>query len=486
MHLKILANLVEDKRREALIDIMSLLHVCPGDALAMHCGLELAHSLGDARAAMKLGGNAAAYWTERSQFGLMNTPGYFIGSSMIALGLSAVGGMGNAVAERLAVVALNKDADYTGGLASYALAHVFESEGRSSEGNSALVGPDGVGNVEGCGYLFFDSKLMGIGARFALDRDGLDVKKTVMRVYDSSFSRVLSYHDVAGSSSSACSTLKRVPGNEHSGMRGVANTIMGKFNLFGSATTPTEGSQEDGVGDESSTKGVDANSSSDPYSAEDVLTWLPPTPQLLTDATLLLLRMTISGFVNGDDSRWHALRRAWKVLIESPDMSQFKDEYGGPVSVLKSMPLAYVASSLLLEESGESTNQTNQILSLCGKMMRLGRLAKDEYDEIFDDGAWQDMARKIYQLEQSTDAWDLDTRAFFERLICHVACMSDDYDTICLARAVCSESITLRSNSPEIWWRYGVVLDKLGDHEAAENARSTSISLGRGEGGNFG
>lgn len=484
MHLKILSNLLKDNRRKALADIMVLLCVCPGDALAMHCGLELAHSLGDARAAMKLGGNAAAYWNERSQLGIMHAPGYFIGSSMIALGLSSVGGAGNAVAERLAVVALNKDDDNTGGLASYALAHVFESEGRSSEGNSAIIGSDGAENVEGCGHLFFDSKLMGIGARFALDRDGLDVEKTVVRLYDVSFSRVLSYHDV-DSHETTSTSLRHVPGNVRSGVRGVANTIMGKFNLFGS-TTSTKDPKEDT--DDNSNESVDA-ASPKPFSTEDVLTWLPPTPQLLTDATLLLLRMTISGFVNGDDIRWHALRRAWKVLVENPDRSQFKDGNCGPVSVLQSMPLAYVASSLLLEECADNISEINKIVSLCGRMMRLGRHANDENNnyEIFDDDeAWQDLAQKIYQLEQSTEAWDLDSRAFFERLVCHVACMSDDYDTICLARAVCSESITLRSNSPEVWWRYGIVLDKLGDHEAADNARSTSISLGRGEGGKFG
>ena len=58
-----------------------------------------------------------------------------------------------------------------------------------------------------------------------------------------------------------------------------------------------------------------------------------------------------------------------------------------------------------------------------------------------------------------------------------------DYESLCLARAICSEATTLRSNCPELWWRYGRVLEMVGDEVAAENARAASISLGSGEEG---
>jgi len=58
-----------------------------------------------------------------------------------------------------------------------------------------------------------------------------------------------------------------------------------------------------------------------------------------------------------------------------------------------------------------------------------------------------------------------------------------DYESLCMARSICSEGTTLRGNCPEMWWRYGAVLDMLGDEVAAENARAASVSLGSGEGG---
>jgi hypothetical protein len=80
--------------------------------------------------------------------------------------------------------------------------------------------------------------------------------------------------------------------------------------------------------------------------------------------------------------------------------------------------------------------------------------------------------------------WDFDLRQFLEYALIHASLQVGDYESLCLARAICSEGTTLRSNCPELWWRYGRVLDMLGDDVAAENARAASISLGSGEGGN--
>jgi hypothetical protein len=79
--------------------------------------------------------------------------------------------------------------------------------------------------------------------------------------------------------------------------------------------------------------------------------------------------------------------------------------------------------------------------------------------------------------------WDFDLRQFLEFALIHAAMEVGDYESLCLARAICSEGTTLRSNCPELWWRYGRVFEMLGDEVTAENARAASISLGSGEGG---
>lgn len=79
--------------------------------------------------------------------------------------------------------------------------------------------------------------------------------------------------------------------------------------------------------------------------------------------------------------------------------------------------------------------------------------------------------------------WDFDTPQFLEHALCFAAMEVGDYESLCMARSICSEGTTLRGNCPEMWWRYGAVLDMLGDEVAAENARAASVSLGSGEGG---
>ena len=53
---------------------------------------------------------------------------------------------------------------------------------------------------------------------------------------------------------------------------------------------------------------------SQPRSLEDVLTWLPPTKNVMVGATLLLFRLTVSGAVHSSDARWENLRTAWEKI----------------------------------------------------------------------------------------------------------------------------------------------------------------------------
>eukprot|EP00560_Eucampia_antarctica_P003850 CAMPEP_0197836354 /NCGR_PEP_ID=MMETSP1437-20131217/28671_1 /TAXON_ID=49252 ORGANISM="Eucampia antarctica, Strain CCMP1452" /NCGR_SAMPLE_ID=MMETSP1437 /ASSEMBLY_ACC=CAM_ASM_001096 /LENGTH=103 /DNA_ID=CAMNT_0043442467 /DNA_START=1 /DNA_END=312 /DNA_ORIENTATION=- len=86
-------------------------------------------------------------------------------------------------------------------------------------------------------------------------------------------------------------------------------------------------------------------------------------------------------------------------------------------------------------------------------------------------------------LERDFQGWDMDIRPFMEYVIFHTASITEDYHALCHARSICSESVVFRPNSPEAWWKYSIILDKLGDTVAAEDARSACISLGSGEGG---
>ena len=83
---------------------------------------------------------------------------------------------------------------------------------------------------------------------------------------------------------------------------------------------------------------------------------------------------------------------------------------------------------------------------------------------------------------KSPIGWDFDTRQFFEYALCHAAMKAKDYESLCLAKAICSEGVTLRSNCPEMWNRYAAIMEQLGDDVAAENARAASVSHGGGEG----
>jgi len=52
-----------------------------------------------------------------------------------------------------------------------------------------------------------------------------------------------------------------------------------------------------------------------------------------------------------------------------------------------------------------------------------------------------------------------------------------------LARALISERTALRTGSAQLWVRYAVVLERLGDHDAADMARKNAYAMGIGRGG---
>ena len=113
-------------------------------------------------------------------------------SSLMALGF-AVGGR-DEDAEQMAERAMNQGKSVCGGLATWALAHIYDAKGRVAEGISALANFDGISNYEGSGFLFFDCRLGGYGARFSLDREERGRgKSAALRLYEANFERVLGY-----------------------------------------------------------------------------------------------------------------------------------------------------------------------------------------------------------------------------------------------------------------------------------------------------
>ena len=135
-----------------------------------------------------------AYWKERSRRSITGQTailGHSLGSSLIAVGLALGGRYKDA--EMLAESSLKSDKDASSGVAVWALSIAYDAEGRVSEGNSLLSGFDGTQLYDDCGFLFFNSKLGGDGARFALDRDGAYADRTAIRLYDNHFEWVLDY-----------------------------------------------------------------------------------------------------------------------------------------------------------------------------------------------------------------------------------------------------------------------------------------------------
>lgn len=472
--------------------------------------------------------NVSAYWSERDGGALRlrrSHPVQNMATSLIAVGMSSSSSSSRAsTAERLAETAIARDADGTGGTSVWALSHCLASEGRAAEMVSKLAGYDGTQFYEACGYLHFAVRMKGYGGIALLDRKGAGADRSALRLYDGGFGSLLEYsgNNVQG--------LER--GGEEVFLRELRVPRSIKKDMAGALGSMLTGWF--GGGDKSS--GDDAAEGSDPAlndqqrkqrllrrrTVEDVLCWLPPSPLLLTNATALLLRLTLSGAISESDERWADLRAAWILTIKG------QNEFETDTTPVEYMPLAMIASSLVLnpnelhmKDVGLPLENAMQGLHKFGKIMKLGQLkvVSASSQPSFAASRVEDWRVVLCHLARARDScqrwempkgiasstyllpndanslssisppsphpigWDFDLRQFLEHALIYAAMEVGDYESLCLARAICSEGTTLRSNCPELWWRYGRVLDLLGDEVAAENARAASISLGSGEGG---
>lgn len=532
-HLQALDCLLRHDYKRALVILLRHLHSCPGDGLAISLVFDLAHTVGDKDAAFRASGSVAAYWSERRGKLLRpSIPGYSTASSLIALG-AAVGGR-HELAERLALETIEKGEKLAGGIATWALAHVYDAEGRTAEGISACANTDGIRHFERCGLLFFDAILSGYGVRFALDREERGRgRSAALRLYDNNYERLLDSSGFSRGQLWDSPTRKAPVGWQKSSFEqgGQATTFVS--DLFGvtKSKRDSSSSQESDVMLKQtslpSLKKLDWKPS-----CEDVLTWLPPTPQLLSDATLLLLRLTLNGTIASDNYRWENLRNAWTALFECQRL------HGGQ-SDFDFYPLVNIAASLIASPSmiGKLPGAAGR---LCEAMRKLGDLLGlggtdthrdegDDYEEdeeetalssIFvrdivadkdpdfwlpvDGAADQKEWKHVLRLLSSTidgvyceedsfdmtsakildtfDTWEFDTRPFTEHVVVYVACKCGDNESLSLARSICSRGVTLRPNSPEEWWRYSIVLGLLGDEVASEDALATSLAVGGGQG----
>jgi len=278
---------------------------------------------------------------------------------------------------------------------------------------------------------------------------------------------------------------------------------------------------------------------------EDVLTWLPPTPQFLSDATLLLLRLTLNGTISSQNYRWQNLRNAWSALLEMNN--RYKIRAPGakdPTSSFEFYPLVCVAASLVADPSqvGELPGPGGRLamgLHKMGDLLNLGgvsapineasedddenesgntnylstilfrdivadkepdfwlpaqeeakreewrtvlKLLSSAIDGVYDPTGEDDHDIMKAKLSSGFQAWEFDVRPFLEHAVVYAACKCGDYESLSIARSICSRGVTLRPNSPEEWWRYSIVLGLLGDEVASEDALAASHSFGGGQG----
>jgi len=527
-HLHALHQLLQDNHHDAMGAYLRLLELYPGDLLGLSLALDVAHTIGDSEAACRAATNVSSYWTERDGGALrlqQSHPAQNMATSLISVGLSSSSSSSRAsTAERLAEIAMARDAEGSGGTSIWAISNCLASEGRSSEMTSKLSSYDGTQSYEVCGYLHFNTRMKGYAGIALLDQKRNGADRSALAKYDGGFGNVLEYsgNTVEGQEKGGeelCLRGKRIP-------RSVRQDVAG---AVGSMFTGWFGSSNNGNGTTNQT----LNQSESPQegekqdvkrlkrrTVEDVVCWLPPSPLLLTHATALLLRLTLCDAIPESDDRWADMRVAWSTALQDIDGDTIENK-----SSVEFMPLAMVASSLVIDPN-KQLYQNNKVsrplqcamqgLHKMGKLMKLGQLklastsALDESsDTTLIEDEWREVMKLLaqardscqrwdmptglssstYTLPTSNEAssssigWDFDLRQFLEYPLNYAAMQVGDYESLCLARTICSEGTTLRSNCPEIWWRYSSVLEKLGDQIAAENAKAASISLGSGEGG---
>ena len=534
-HMHALHQLLQNNHRDAMGAYLRLLELYPGDLMGLSLALDVAYTLGDANAALRAATNVSTYWTERDggALRLQHThPAQNQATSLIAVGLSSSSRA--STAERLAETSIARDSDGAGGPAAWALAHSLAAEGRASEMVSKLAGFDGTQFYEACGYLHFQTRMKCYGGIGLLDRRAAKADRGAMRMYDGGIGSILEWsgNDVSGlemGGEEVCLREAKIPRSIKKDMAGkVGSMFSGWFggdNKAGEVgMDPNEATQSaNAIAGGAEDVPVEQKQIRIPRrTVENVLCWLPPSPLILTHATALLFRLSLFDGVAQSDDRWANLRAAWTVALRNGDINS--NDAAGDQTPIEYMPLALVASSLLiypdkLHLNGVPTSLecAMQGMHKMGKLMKLGQLKivksgsletddtsyTEEWKEVVQllarardsDQRWEmptGISASTYQLSGAEDnssttpsrpiAWDFDLRQFLEHALCYAAMEVDDYESLCLARAICSEGTTLRSNCAELWWRYSAVLEKLGDDVAAENARSASVSLGSGQG----
>lgn len=507
-HLWALAYLFENEHAKALAVLSQLLEMAPGDALALSLAFDLVDVLGDKDAAFHIATGVGSYWNERgrrSPTGQTTIQGHSIGSSLIAKGLAIGGRLREA--EQIADKALSRDSQGSSGLAAASLAHIYNSEGRASEGASTFTG-DGIEFYNACGYLFFDSKMGGLGAKFICDRDGASSDRVAIRLYDEHFQRVLEYSGYDGAQN--VPVIRRIPMTKKEMFvdtaSGAASSFLGSiFGAKGNDSSDTEGEK---------IEKDEIIENSEKRTLEDVLTWLPPTLTLLSDATFLLFRLTISGAVESSDNRWKSLANSWRVAISID--STYSSDFEGRLCLTHS-PLGRIAISLVnpnllheepLKESHRISDKIETATQKLGKIMRIcaeneepigtSDTTKSTWIEIVsllseaklgwtkERNDTNNFVLPSKQLLDDYKGFDLNIGNFIDDAICFAAIQSDDYNSLCTARYVCSSSVMLQTNSPSNWYRYGTILEKMGDEDNANDAFHASVSLGSGEGGRVG
>ena len=509
-HLHALSMLIQNNHRCAMGAYVRLLELYPGDLLGLSLALDVAYSLGDGEAARAAATNVSTYWSERDGGTLGLHPsqsGQTLASSLVAVGLSSSSGLSRAaIVESLVEMALARDPDGAGGTSVWALSHILGSEGRSSEMVSRLAMFDGTQLYQNCGYLNFHTRMAGYGGIALLDRRGAGSERSSLRLYDGGFASLLDYtgNNAEGIKNGGEEIVMRdmkVP-------RNVASDVVGSIfsGWFGSDDATTEKEDDPSLKEQDTVQ----RKRHIPRTLEDTLCWLPPSPTLLTQATSLLFRLTLVDGVSQHDQRWVDLQAAWKYSLEIENDANTQRPF-------EFMPMALLASSLLLdpvtlhvETLPPRLEIAMQGLHKMGKLLKLGQQVgnssqmSSEWNEVLRDLAQARESCQRWEMPNGMDSttysptggdynsvtnpqypigWDFDVRQFLEHGLCYAAVQVGDYESLCLARAICSEGTTLRRNCPELWWRYSVVLDMLGDEVAAENARAASVSLGSGEGG---
>ncbi len=506
-HLHALSMLIQNNHRCAMGAYLRLLELYPGDLLGLSLALDVAYSLGDGEAARVAATNVSTYWSERDGGTLRLHPtqsGQTLASSLVAVGLSSSSALSRAAtAETLIEMAIARDPDGAGGTSVWALSNILGSEGRSSEMVSRLAGFDGTQLYQNCGFLNFHTRMAGYGGIALLDRRGAACERSSLRLYDGGFAHLLDYsgNNAVGINNGGEEVVMRdmrVP-------RSVASDVVGSiFSGWFGNDDAKEKENEPSLQDQDNVQPKKQR----PRTLEDTLCWLPPSPILLTQATSLLFRLTLVDGVSPSDHRWMDLKVAWEYSLEMRDEANSQKPF-------EFMPMALLASSLLLdpetlhiENVPSRLESAMQGLNKMGKLLKLGQSQDNtsttalEWNEVMRDLAQARDACRRWEMPDGMESatylstrnggdnskpqypigWDFDVRQFLEHGLCYAAVRVGDYESLCLARAICSEGTTLRQNCPELWWRYSVVLDMLGDEVAADNARACSVSLGSGEG----